>query len=197
MVQASQQDLAPASRRSLVTEMARGYLRPRRAMLTQVETGLSEPRALFHLMVGAVLLCAASVPDALRSAGDLPVEDAANVVIAARIFGFVFILPLLAYGGAALITLVAGRGRGLAVRSGLFWTVLLGGPLALLLSAIAAVTGTVGTGFMGMLGFAALGYWLWLAAASLGVALDRPTHWVLAGLTVCFLLLAAGIKLAL
>lgn len=207
MAQASQQDGAPAgarpdrasaaARRSLVSEMARGYLRPRRAMLTQVRAGLTEPRALFHLMLGAVLLCAASVPEALRSAGDLPVEDAANVAIASRIFGFVFLLPLLAYGAAALITLVAGRGRGLAVRSALFWTVLLGGPLALVLSAVATVAGAAGAGVTGLLGAAALGYWLWLAAAALGAALDRATHWALAGLVGCFLLLSVGIKLSI
>jgi hypothetical protein len=182
-------------RHSLVAEMTRACARPRRVMQHQIDAGLSEARALFHLMLAAVLYCAASVPAALRSAADLGVEDAADAVIAARLFGFVVVFPLLAYGAAAAIGIL-GRGRGLAVRSALFWSLLLGGPIALGLAAI-SVAGRQGETAAAWLGPLALAFWAWQAAASLGASLDVPTGRVAATLAACFFILVGGIKLAI
>jgi hypothetical protein len=166
--------------------MARAYLHPRRSMERQLAAGLSEGRGLFHLMVGCLLLCAASAPEAIRTAASLPVDEPANAAIAARIFGYMILLPVLCYGLAALLHLFArpfgGQGSGLAARSALFWSILLGGPVALLLAVVSAtgvVPGGTATDWPAVIG---LGFWLWLASAALGASERLRTAGVLAAL---------------
>ncbi len=180
------------ARRSLAVEMLGGYRWPRRAIERQIGVGLVEGRALFHLMLGCALLCVASIPAALRSAAELPIADAASAAVASRIFGYVVVLPILAYAGAGLIRLVSG-GSGLAVRSALFWSVLLGGPIALCLSAIGPA---LPDGVRSILSPLAAMTWLWLASASLGAAVQRSTARFFVVFLLLFGILAFGLELA-
>lgn len=161
----------PPGERSLVAGMRLAYRRPGLAMERQIAEELAEQRALFHLVVACILLCAASLPGALRTAGDLGVEDARTAAMASRVFGYVILLPLISYGAAGLVQLIlrAARRRiaGLKVRSALFWSMVLAGPLALALSAAAAVAGPHYSAIGPWLSVLALGYWFWLFSASL------------------------------
>jgi hypothetical protein len=162
----------------LVDAMARAYGDPRGAMSAQLAQGPNEPRALFHLMLAAGLFFVASLPNAIREARSLAVDDALSGVIAAHLFGYLFVAPLIAYGMAALVHLLArsfgGTGGFLSARAAVFWAALLGAPIALALALI-GVGAEVATGrerllSLDVLGYASLGFWLWLFAASLAEA---------------------------
>ena len=128
---------------SLTGAIARAWVHPRAAMARQVEEGLSEPRALFHLMLASGLLFVASLPAAVASARRLTVEDPVSGTVAAHIFGYFFVAPLLAYGVAALAHLCVrafgGRAPFLAARSALFWSVLVVAPAVLAVTALEAL----------------------------------------------------------
>lgn len=164
--------------RGLVDAIARAYCDPRGAMARQVAAGLSEPRALIHLMLASGLFFVASLPNALREARRLEIDDAVSGAIAAHLFGYVFLAPLLAYGAAALIHLLArgfgGRGGFLGARAAVFWAALLGAPIALGLALVGVgaelVTGQDRLPLLDLMGYAGLGFWLWLFAASLAEA---------------------------
>jgi hypothetical protein len=184
-------DAAPAAGQGLAAEMMRAYRWPSRAMRRQVAFGLTEPRALFHLALACLLFFVASVPGARDAARALEIEDAVTAVLAARLFGFVFVLPLLCYALAAAMCVLARlsghRTTGLALRSALFWSLLLGGPLALGLAALASVVPRLGGGMSGALGVAALGYWFWLLSSALAVLEDTwPARTIFIGCCTAF-----------
>ena len=162
----------------LVDAVARAYRDPRGAMARQLAGGANEPRALFHLMLAAALLFVASLPNAIRKARGLEVEDALSAAIAAHLFGYVFLLPLVAYAGAGLVHLLAlgfgARGGFVAARAAVFWSALLGAPIALVLALVGAgaeaATGRGQLPWLDLMGYAGLGFWLWLFAASLAEA---------------------------
>ena len=164
--------------RGLVEAMARAYRNPRGAMARQVAAGLSESRALIHLMLASTLFFVASLPSAIREARRIEIDDAVSGAIAAHLFAFGFVAPLVGYGVAAAVHLMArgfgGRGGFLGARAAVFWSALLAGPMALAL-ALAGVGAEIATGserlpWLTYLGYAALGFWLWLFAASLAEA---------------------------
>ena len=162
-------------RGGLVAAMGRAYRDPRGAMAEQVADGLSEPRALFHLVLAAALFFVASMPSAIREARQLGIDDPVSGAIAAHLFAYGFVAPLLAYAAAAVLHLVArafgGRGGFLGARAALFWAALLCGPIALALSLAGVgaelVTASGRLPLLGLMSYAGLGFWLWLLAASL------------------------------
>lgn len=159
---------------SLVGAIGRSWRDPRSMMAAQVEEGLDEARALFHLMLACGLLLLASLPGAVRASRAIEADDPLSGAIAAYLFGFLFVLPLLAYGAAALLRLAAkvfgGRGSFLAMRSALFWTMLAAAPVALALALLRvfaeAAPGAGLLPMMTLLGYAGLGVWIWLLAGS-------------------------------
>jgi hypothetical protein len=162
----------------LVAAMARAYRDPRGAMARQVGEGLSEPRALFHLLLAGALFFVASLPNAIREARHLGIDDAISGAVAAHLFGYGFVAPLLAYAAAAVLHLAArafgGRGGFLGARAALFWAALLGAPIALAL-ALAGVGAELTAAserlpWLTLMGYAGLGFWLWLFAASFAEA---------------------------
>jgi hypothetical protein len=122
----------------LVDAIWHGWRDPRGAMARQVAAGLSEPRALVHLMLACGLYFVASLPNAVREARALAVPD--EGAIAAHLFAWIAVAPLLAYALAALVHLAAlafgARGGFLAARAALFWSALLAAPVALALAVI-------------------------------------------------------------
>ncbi len=67
-------------------------------MARQLAGGLSEPRALLHLMLRLRALFVASLPNALREARGAGIDDPVAGAVAAHLFGYLCVAPLLAYG---------------------------------------------------------------------------------------------------
>jgi hypothetical protein len=163
------------ARRSLVDAIWLAWRSPRRAMVAEIESGLSEARALLHLMLACGLLFVASLPDALREARGLPADDPVAAAVAAHLYGYVALLPLAAYALAAVVHLVArgfgARGRFLAARAALFFSALAAAPLALGLALVGVAAEASASPALvaaaGGVGLAALGFWLWIFAACL------------------------------
>jgi hypothetical protein len=179
--------------------MWRAYTDPRGAMAGQVAQGLSEPRALFHLVLACGLFFLASVPNALRTAQGLGIEDRVSAAVAAHLFAFVVVAPLLFYGLAALVHLIArgfgARGSFLAARAALFWTLLLGTPLALALALAGVVAEAVPVvlPWVAWLGYAGLAFWLWLFAAGVAEAEGFVATLLVAAVLVAVFAAAAAV----
>lgn len=144
------------------------YRHPGRALRRALTGARREDRALARLMAAAGLIFVASWPRALRGADAVPVEAR----LAGALVATIFLLPLLAYGLAALSHLAAwalgGRGSGYGARLALFRALLAAAPLMLVQSLAAAVTGT---GWLSALsGGAVFVAFLWLWLAGFGAA---------------------------
>ena len=169
----------------IVDSILSGWRDPRAAMARETGQGLSEARSLLHLMLACGLFFVASLPNAIREAQALDIADPVEGAIAAHIFGYLAMAPLLAYGLAALVHLAAhpfgARGGFRAARAALFWSLLLVAPLALGLALIGVGVEVAAPRLLpivGWLGYAALAVWVWVFAASLaeteGFAATRP-----------------------
>jgi len=163
-------------RRGVVDRIWLTWRDPRRAMAEERAQGLSEPRALMHLFLAALLLFLASLPNALREAQGLGVDDAVAAAVSAHLFGYLALAPLMAYGLAGVVHLAAracgGEGSFLAARAALFRTLLAAAPLALavaLLGVLAEAQPALGP-LVAAARFAAFGFALWLFAAALAEA---------------------------
>ena len=190
----------PVPAAGLVDTIARSWRDPRGVMAAQLAAGLSEPRALVHLLLACALVFVARLPMAARSAGGLPVDEPVSAAISANLFAWGAVAPLLGYGLAAGVHLVArafgGRGGFLGARAALFWSWLAVTPAVLAIGLLDAV-GVALTGralaWLGWLGFAAVGLWVWIFAASLAEAEGfGSTARVAAGVV---LVLGAGVAL--
>jgi hypothetical protein len=161
----------------LVDAIGRGWRDPRGAMAAELGRGLSEARALVHLMLACGVLFVASLPNAVREARALDIADPVEGAVAAHLFGYLAFAPLVAYGLAAVVHLVArgfgARGGFRAARAALFWSLLMAAPLALLLALAGVaveVTAPALATLLDWLGVGALAFWLWLFAASIAEA---------------------------
>jgi hypothetical protein len=161
----------------LVDATFRGWRDPRGAMAWEVDRGLSEGRALAHLMLACGLFFVASLPNAIREARALDIAEPVEGAIAAHLFGYLALAPLVAYALAALVHLVArgfgARGGFRAARAALFWSLLMIAPIAIGLALAGVAVEVAAPGLAPLtdaLGLAALGFWLWQFAASLAEA---------------------------
>jgi hypothetical protein len=119
---------------AITSDIVESYRRPRTVLRRRLADGGQEPRALAVLMGACLLMFVAQWPAAARAAHLDP-----SVPLDARIGGALmatlFVVPLLAYGVAALSHLVArlfgGRGTYLGARMALFWSLLAVSPLML------------------------------------------------------------------
>ncbi len=165
------------ARRGLVDRIAHAWADPRGAMAEEVAAGLSESRALVHLVLACGLFFLASLPAALREAPALDIDDPVTGAVAAHLFAWAAVAPMAAYGLAALVHLVArafgGRGGYLGARAALFWSGLVVAPAAVIL-ALVGVGVQLAFGrllpWLGWLDYAGLVLWLWVFSASLAVA---------------------------
>lgn len=190
--------------RGVVAAIARAYRDPRGAMAEQRAEGLTEPRALMQLFLACFLGLVASLPQAVRQAQRIETDDPLTAAVAAHVFGFIFVAPLLAYGFAALVHLAArafgARDGYLPARAATFWSLLLAGPLALalaLLGAGAEMAGLPRTPWLGLLEYAAFAFWIWLFAATLAEAEGfRAAGRVAAAMALVAIALALGLGAA-
>jgi hypothetical protein len=158
----------------LVDAIWRGWRDPRAGMAREVARGLSEPRALAQLMLACCLFFVASLPNALREARALAIADPVEGAVSAHLFAYLVLAPLLAYGLAAAVHLVArgfgGRGGFRGARAALFFAALLAAPLALglaLLGLVAELAAPALLPWTAWLGYAVMAFALWLFAATL------------------------------
>jgi hypothetical protein len=158
----------------LVDAIWRGWRDPRAAMRRQVASGLSEARSLVQLMLACGLFFVASLPNALRQAQQLDIAEPVQAAVAAHLFGWVALAPLAGYALAALVHLCAaafgGAGGFRGARAALFWSALLVAPLTLGLALIGVALEIAAPRllpFSAGLGYAVLGFAIWLFAASL------------------------------
>jgi hypothetical protein len=144
-------------------------------MAREIALGPSEGRALVHLMLACGLYFVASLPGAVRQALDIaePVEG----LVAARLFAWLAVAPLAAYGLAAALHLVARSFGGAAgfrgARAAVFWWALLVAPLTLALALLGAGLEVAAPGLLPLtpwLGYAVLAFALWLLASALAEA---------------------------
>lgn len=180
----------------LVAAMAEAYRRPRAAMARLLAGGITEARALVLLFIACALGFVASVPEAILRARAIEIADPVAGVVAAHFFAYLFIAPLLAYGLAALAHLAArgfgARGGFFGARVALFWSALLGAPLALAVAALRAVAGDLAA----PVGLAAFFYWLWLFVAGFAEAEGFSATWRVGAVTgVALALLAISLSL--
>jgi hypothetical protein len=170
------------ARDGLVTTMARAYRRPR-VVMAELLAGATEGRALAWLFLACALGFVARVPDALMRARGLDIDDPIAGTIAAHLFAYLFIAPLVAYGLAALAHLGAracGAPPGfLKARVALFWALLLAAPLGLALAAARVVLERIGIPMVALapVSWVAYAFWLWLFAAGLAEAEGFRSTW--------------------
>lgn len=193
---------------ALVDAMGRGLRAPRQAMRAEAAAGLTEARALLHLMLACGLFFLASVPRTMRFAaasdGTVPLDGA----IAGLAFALLAVAPLGFYGLAALVhglaRLLGGRGGFLAARAALFWSLLLASvpALGLALAGVLAeaAAGPAGLAVVQWLAPVVLMWWAWLFAASLAETEgfgNTGRVFLAAGATLAVVMLGFGLAVRL
>jgi hypothetical protein len=150
---------------SVAADILALWRRPRETFRAKLAEGPREDRALAVLMGASALYFIAQWPQHARAA-HLDPSVPLDARIGGALMGAVFLLPLVAYGVAALSHLVAraggGRGTHAGARLALFWAMLATAPAMLLYGAVAGLSGpgalaaTIGLGvFLAFL-------WLWI-----------------------------------
>ncbi|MEM0935261.1 MAG: YIP1 family protein [Pseudomonadota bacterium] len=121
---------------AITTEIFRSYWAPRDVMRRLLAAGQREDRAIAYLMGACALIFVAQWPRLQREAMLDPDGPPLEALISAALFGWIFIVPLFAYGVAALSHIIAGllggRGAWWGARIALFWSLLAISPLMLL-----------------------------------------------------------------
>jgi len=130
---------------AITTEIFRTYLAPRTAIRRLLAAGQREDRAIAYLMAACVIIFVAQWPRLQREAMLNPEGPPLEALISGTLLAWVFLMPLLAYGIAALSHLLArllgGRGTWWGARTALFWSMLVISPLMLLTGLVAGFVG--------------------------------------------------------
>lgn len=129
---------------SVSTDILESYRAPGRVMVRKLAQGPREDRALATLMGALGLIFVGQWPGLIRAARldpSIPVDAR----IGGALMGLMFLMPLIAYGVAALVRIVArvlgGKGSWFGARLALFWSLLAVSPLMLVQGLIAGLTG--------------------------------------------------------
>lgn len=129
---------------ALVPDILASYRRPGQVMRQHMTHGLREDRALVFVMLTCALMFVAQWPRLSREASLNP-EVPLEASMGAALLGWMFIMPLLLYGLAAFIHLIAklvgGKGSFLSARLALFWSMLVVAPLWLFQGLVAGFVG--------------------------------------------------------
>ena len=130
---------------AVIRDLVEAHLRPRRVMARLLGMGQREDRAFAMLMGGCVILFMAQWPYRARQA-HLSGETLTDY-IQHDALGLIFLLPLIAYGFAALLRLITrilgAKADYYSARLALFWALLASSP-ALVLAGM--VKGFIGLG---------------------------------------------------
>lgn len=121
---------------SLVGDIARAYRDPRGTIQTQVDRGITEPQTLFYGMLFGVINLIANYP---RVADTAPDPDTLAGMMAGLFIAYIFFLPLVLYGFAAIMHWVILKFGGQATwgqaRHALNWSAVITIPFILLAGA--------------------------------------------------------------
>ncbi|GHD99768.1 hypothetical protein U879_06105 [Defluviimonas sp. 20V17] len=150
---------------SIVSDIAESYRAPGRVLARKLAAGVREDRALAQLMLACFLIFVSEWP-VLARAAHLDNSVSFDQRLGGALMATLFILPPLAYGGAAIAHLAAralgGRGGWYGARLALFWSMLAISPLMLLNGLVAGIIGPgVAARALGWVVAAAFA-WLWL-----------------------------------
>ena len=130
---------------AVTRDIVEAHLRPRRVMARLLSMGQREDRALAMLMGGCVILFMAQWPYRARQA-HITGETLTDYIQHDAV-GLIFLLPLLAYGVAALLRLISrvfgAKADYYSARLALFWALLASSP-SLVLAGM--VKGFIGLG---------------------------------------------------
>jgi len=85
---------------SLVGDIARAYVAPGKVMQMQLDRGIREPQTLFYCMLFGAMNLIANFP---RIAATAPDQDTLTGMMSGLFIGYIFFMPLMLYGLAALI----------------------------------------------------------------------------------------------
>jgi len=172
-----------------------------RAQLHQEETA-NEPRILFYAFLSGFLLFLVGLPTVKMQATLIDDSSAVAIVLTARFFGALFVLPLLFYALAAIARLVAaafgGTGSFRNTRLSIFWAVLVTMPILIFASLSATILASAtelplsALGVLVLLGFAVI--WGKGLAATEGFARTWPACFVIAALPIFTFFAIAGIQ---
>ncbi|MFN3970637.1 MAG: YIP1 family protein [Gemmobacter sp.] len=128
----------------VVADMRAAWARPDAFITRKLAEGVREDRALAVLMGACVLSFVAQWP-ALARAAHLDPSVPLDARMGGALMGVLFLLPLVAYGVAAVTHLAArligGRGSWFGARMALFWAFLASSPLVLLMGLVAGFLG--------------------------------------------------------
>lgn len=129
---------------SIAADMLGALIRPGPVFRRVSAMGLREDRALAILMAASGLIFVSQWPRLARLA-HLDPSMPLDARLGGALMGSIFLLPLLAYGVAALSHLGAralgGRGTGFGARLALFWALLVAAPLMLVQGMVAGLAG--------------------------------------------------------
>ena len=118
---------------SLICDIALAYRAPRKAMQVQVERGITEPQTLFYGMLFGIINLIANYPRVSLTAPD---QDTLTGMMAGLFIAYVFFLPLMLYGLAAVIHWVlkklAGQATWVEARRALNWSAIVTSPIILI-----------------------------------------------------------------
>ncbi|MCK0143734.1 YIP1 family protein [Aliiroseovarius sp. F20344] len=128
---------------SVLQDMVKTYRNPRAVFRRRVGEGPREDRALAVLMFACALVFAAQMPRLARQAHETGEE--LNMLLAATLLGWLFIMPLVLYALGTITHLIArvfgGRGSAYTARFALFWALLCAAPIWLLWGLVAGFIG--------------------------------------------------------
>lgn len=160
---------------SVTSRILRTWRSPRGVMREHLAMGAREDRALAVLLAACLLMFVAQWP-ALSRAAHLDPSVPLDARLGGALMGTLFLVPLLAYGLAALSHLAArlmgGRGSWYGARMALFWSMLAVSPPMLFQG---LVLGFVGTGPAAtVVGLAVMAAFLFLWVSALAEAESAP-----------------------
>jgi len=127
----------------VASDIFRAYRAPRAVFRARLGAGPREDRALVILMVACLLIFAGQAPRLQRES--LATGQDYQMLMGGALFGWLFIMPLVAYALGTLSHLVArllgGQGSGYGARFALFWALLVASPLWLFWGLVAGFIG--------------------------------------------------------
>lgn len=158
---------------SVVLDIAEAYRRPAPVFRRRLGDAPREDRALAVLMAACLLVFVAQWPRLQRLA--IETGEAFEPLVGGALFGWLFVMPLVAYALGTLTHVIAralgGQGSAYAARFALFWALLVASPLWLLSGLVA---GFIGKGpQLALVGAVALGAFLVHWSLNLWTA-ERP-----------------------
>ncbi len=138
------------------------------------------------------------IPEALRAAASLAEEDPVAAVLSARLFGAVFVLPLVLYALAGLVHLglrvFGARPKIRETRIALFWSLLLSTPLMLLAGLGSAVLPEIGQTALSLIVFSAF---LAIFSAAIAEIAGFQRAWRVFSVLICGVCLCIAIFVTL